>query len=458
MGNVAEKIQQNKTLAVLRAFTEHNAYPVIIGALALICYFLALPLLAVAVFATLFSFTFFFSKDTRSALAPVLLVVFTLCYKHEPNAYKTVSAFVVYGIFGPIFLASILFHFIVYPVPKQKHRLLIGFVLFSIGMFIGGVGCEYYRAFNFVNALSVSAVMLCCYGLFSYTECNRKDNMLYLARICAVAICVIATELLHCYVKNYHFGTGLDAIWKDKIVLGWGMSNFIGEMLAMLMPAVFYLIYKEKHGYLYYLVAVIGLVAIYFTLSRNATLFGGGAFCIGLLLNAILKRNWLNWSILVGIVVCGVVGVCVLNYYGNTFTELGLTDNGRFDLWGEYMKLFKESPILGVGVTAYRDTHPGMQLNAHNTVIHMLSGSGIVGLICYLIHRAQTLWILLKKPRADRLFIGACIVVGVGVSLLSPIFFRLYFLVYYTVFLTMIEKSLESELPTETKPQGEETE
>ena len=343
-------------------------------------------------------------------------------------------------------------------MPKQKHRLLIGFALFSVGMFIGGVFSEHYRAFNFVNALSVSAVLFCGYLLFSFTMFDRKDNLLYVARIAAVAVCVIAVELLQFYVREYHFGTTLNGGWKSQIVLGWGISNFVGEMIAMLLPAVFYLVYKEKYGYFYYLVAIVGLVAIYFTLSRNAMLFGGLSFVAGMIVSAVLKRHWLNWILLGGIVLAGGVAVWLIYHYENVFTMLGLKDNGRFALWRRYIDLFKESPIFGVGVVAYRNLYPGANLNAHNTLLHMLSGSGIIGLILYLAHRLQTVLLFLKKPNLDRLFVGSCVVVGVGMSLLSPLFFRLYFLVYYSVFLMLLEKSVEADKPSEKLLKDEQTE
>lgn len=458
MQNVAEKIYQNRICAFLRALTEHDAYPAVIGAFALCCYLLGLPLLAISVFATLFTFTFFCSKDTRPAMTLVLLVFLTLCYKQKVDAYKTVAAFVIYGVFGALVLASIVFHLIVYPTPKQNHRLLIGFALFSVGMLIGGVFSDHYRAFNFVNALSVSAVLFGGYLLFSFTMFDRKDNLLYVARIAAVAVCVIAVELLQFYVREYHFGTTLNGTWKSQIILGWGISNFVGEMIAMLLPAVFYLIYKEKYGYFYYLVAIVGLVAIYFTLSRNAMLFGGLSFVVGMTASAVLKRHWLNWILLGGIVLAGGVAVWLIYHYENVFTMLGLKDNGRFALWRRYIDLFKESPIFGVGVVAYRNLYPGANLNAHNTLLHMLSGSGIIGLALYLAHRLQTVLLFLKKPNLDRLFVGSCVVVGVGMSLLSPLFFRLYFLVYYSVFLMLLEKSVEADKTSETLSKDEQTE
>ena len=83
--------------------------------------------------------------------------------------------------------------------------------------------------------------------------------------------------------------------------------------------------------------------------------------------------------------------------------------------------------------------------SAHNTFIQMLSGTGIVGLTAYVIHRGHTVWLLFKKPCLDRFFMSACLLSGLAVSLVGPLFFRVYFLIYYAVFLMALEKSLETD-------------
>lgn len=445
-----EKIRNNKTIATVCAFLDGPFFPVVLGATALLFYILALPIVGLVAFGLVFAFVFFFCDDTRPALAVALLAFLTLRYKYDVGAYLSTSAIVCYCVFGPVVLASIVVRFIAYERPKHKHRLLLGLVLMCIALFFGGAFSDYYRIHNIYNALALTGGFCGVYVLFSYTLKHREDNLLYIARICTVALCVIALQMLDFYIREYKMGTPLDGVWKGKIMLGWGISNLIGEMSAMLFPAVFYLIYKENRGYLYYLAVVVGYVAVYFTLGRNALLCSSFVVLIGIVVNCFVGKNRkANACIALTILVVGLMVVLSLKEAGKLkflltfFSETKLDDRGRFKIWKEYIELFKEEPLLGVGFTAHRILYPGQPLNAHNTLIQMLSSTGIVGLALYLIHRFQTVVLFVKKPSFDRLFVGSCLITGVIASLLDPLFFRTYFTIYYVALLLVIEKSSE---------------
>ena len=75
----------------------------------------------------------------------------------------------------------------------------------------------------------------------------------------------------------------------------------------------------------------------------------------------------------------------------------------------------------------------------------MLSGTGIVGTVLYCAHRVHTLWLALRKPTLERLFMSACILTALVMGLVSSMFFLFYFLFYYAVILTLLEKSVEAE-------------
>jgi O-antigen ligase len=89
------------------------------------------------------------------------------------------------------------------------------------------------------------------------------------------------------------------------------------------------------------------------------------------------------------------------------------------------------------------------EINTHNTVLQMLSNFGLIGFTLYGFHRFQTVAMIMKKANRDSIFMGSCIVVGLAMSLLSPLFFRMYFAIYYSIFLMIIEKATNAELEKE---------
>jgi O-antigen ligase len=270
---------------------------------------------------------------------------------------------------------------------------------------------------------------------------------------------IIIVQLMKIYLKNYTWGMPLDNLWKYKIVLGWGISNTIGEFIVVFMPAVFYLIHKEKRGYLYYILLAVAYIAVLLTLSRNALLFGTLTIGVGILANCFIGRHKKTHRyVVLSVMLIAVLMLCVLLFIGKFkglftfFIENGFSDRGRFKMWRDYVAYFKKSPIVGAGFAEFRDLYYNKWVDtawqAHNTPIQVLGSTGLVGAIFYCIHRTQTAALLLRKPKSDRLFIGGCMAVLLLQSLLDPLFFRLYIAIFYSSLLWIIEQSYrEDKLP-----------
>ena len=445
----------NKIIAKLRSFFEGWYFPVSLGAVLFLCYALGLEMLPLILIAASFVFICLFSEDTRPGLAALLLGFLSLRYKYDLSAYVSVGAIVTYAVGGMLVAAAVVYRLLITERITHKRTLWISLSLLGVGFLLGGVGSKHYELHSFLVAISNTALLIVIYLFFSFTMKPRKDNLVYLARVCAVAICVIALQVAELYLRSFTLDMRLDGEWKEYgLIVGWGISNLIGEMLVTLLPAVFYLIYKEKRGYWYYLVVAIACVATYFTLARGALLCEFFVVLAGVIVNCIFGKNkWLNVA-MASVLFLGLVGaLAYLQISGKGraiftfFVEAGFSDRGRFELWEACVELWKTSPVFGVSFSAYR--HLELQketlYSAHNTFIQMLSGTGIVGLTAYVIHRGHTVWLLFKKPCLDRFFMSACLVSALAVSLVGPLFFRVYFLIYYAVFLMALEKSLEAD-------------
>lgn len=451
-----DKIYNHKIIAAVRDFTEKPVFPVLVGAAAFLCYCLCLPITAILLLGLPVIFTFFFNRDTRPALGVVLLAVLTLRYMTMLSSYLSAYAIAVYALIGSGVIAGLVCRFIWYGKISGSNKIWQGLALVSVAILVGGAFGGYWTTFNIASSLGIAAGTLSVTLIFGYTMKRREDNLVYLARILVIAAVTISLQLAEFYIKNYD-GQELNGVWKASIATGWGISNLVGEMIAFLMPAIFFLACREKHGYLYNFAAVVCFVAVYFTLGRNALIWASAVMLVGFTVNCFVGKNKLGnrifaaaFVIVLGAAVAVLVKSGVMERLATFFTTSGFNDRGRFAIWREWLTYFKENPLLGKGVAAYRTLHPGEPMNAHNTLIQMLGGCGLMGTVLYLYHRMQTVQLLTKKPTLDRIYFGSTFVVGVGLSLIDPLFFQVYFAFFYAAVLLVLEKDADETTETET--------
>lgn len=453
-----KKAYENKWIAAVRAFVDGPFFPILLGAFTLITYLCSLPIFCIGALFIMVAFVLLFCEDTRSMIGIVLLLFISTTYRYDVKEYTSVKALITYFITGAPAVFGMVMRFIAFPVQKSKRKLLIGFIGMSVGFIVGGIFCNYNWTGHLIKTIGLIVAFLGTYLFFSLTMRHREDNLLYVARICAIALCCIAVQLIQIYIKHYEKGMLLDGNWKELIFFGWGISNTAGELAAMFLPAVLYLIYKEKYGYVYYSLLLVGLAVIIFTLCRAALLFGVGILLVGLPLCCFIGENRkINRYFSVGLLAMLIGGIVLIltseefDRFFEFFTENKLNDRGRFKLWKQYMGFFKEEPIFGVGFLAHKVIYPSTDVawQAHNTLIQVLACTGVFGFSLYMFHRLQTVLLFLKKPKWGRLLLGGCVVVGLLESLLDPLFFRMYFGVYYSVILLVCELSLEADINKE---------
>ena len=129
------------------------------------------------------------------------------------------------------------------------------------------------------------------------------------------------------------------------------------------------------------------------------------------------------------------------------FEEAGA---GRLEIYQNGWQLFQEHPVFGTGFyscSAYKwgtaDSFiPGRW---HNTIIQILASCGTVGIIAYLVHRAQTLWLLFRRLNFEKLMIALSVAALLLTSLLDCHFFNLGPGLLYSVLLCFAEKRCNGE-------------
>ncbi len=445
--------QRHRMIEGVRAFFEGRFFPIAYGGLALLFYVLKLPIVGLAVALLCAACVLYFAEDTRPIVPIVFLTVVTLQYKKNLHAYLSVGAICVYCVLVPLVIFTLVYRLHCHRVAWKSRSGLLSVAFLSAAFLLGGVFSKYYNLKNFGYTIALASIAFGTYAFFAFTLKKREDNFLYLARVCAVAVCIVSLEVFEFYLRNYTFGIPMNDAWKRKIILGWSISNMVAEMMVFLLPAVFYLIYKEKHGCWYWLIVIVSFGAVYLTLSRNALLWGVICVATAGIVNCFVGNNKIVNRIIVAIGIVGIiVGLMILLQWKGFsmitafFSEVKFTDNGRYAVWSKHAQFFRQSPINGIGFFAYRSEIPnGHATFAHNSLLQMAASTGLIGVGLYLLHRLQTIYVVLKKPKAERLFFGGCIALGVCISLLSPIFFLPYFTVYYVVILLFLEKSSEED-------------
>ena len=80
---------------------------------------------------------------------------------------------------------------------------------------------------------------------------------------------------------------------------------------------------------------------------------------------------------------------------------------------------------------------------AHNTVLQLLSATGIVGLLSYLYYRFESIKPLLRRPSLKKTLLAMSIGVFLLSSLLDNFVFNIYPTFFYTVTLVLIHKDEE---------------
>ncbi len=467
---MTEKITTNKTINKINAFVESYYFPFAVALLVFLSHVFALDGIGFMMLALAVAYVNLCCQSTRP-LIPVALMAATAA--SAGGEYRTgMGGFVVISI---VISAIVVIGSIITRLTVQKkwrqiiklRSLTIGFVALSVAFLLSGVFSAYLTADSLIISITMIATGLVMYSYLSVTIEKKDDNLLYFARCATITIVQIVMQLGVHYLLNYEYGAPLDDRWKGGIVLGWGISNPIGEYIALLFPMIMYLMYKEKHGWIYFFVAILALAGVYFTLSRCAILISLPVFGIGVIYNCIKSQNKKLFIIMTSALAVVAVLVFALAFtveqmqnFIAFFAQAKLSDRGRFDLWEKFLSFFAHGPVFGTGFSAYQIVSGKASIFdclAHNTVVQIISSMGVFGALCYAFHRFETIKLFAKSENKSNFMYALCIVCYIVMGMLDPVTFYANFAVVYTIMLTLAEKTDEkNDIDGKTEPNNEE--
>lgn len=334
--------------------------------------------------------------------------------------------------------------------------LLIPLLVLSCAFLLSGVFSGKWTAANLGFAAANIAVYLFAF-LFIYHGLSEEESADELAGYVAyVTLCIaflISGELITLFLtSDAVFADG--SIVKTEVSLGWGIWNLVAVSLAILIPVLFYGVQNNRYPWLYFFAATVAFVMSVLTMSRNALIFSTLAYAACVLILCFVGKYKKVFRIITAVGVLGVVALTVVFFdkiqllLGDYF-ERGFSDNGRYNLWRAAFDNFLSAPVFGVGFHGF-DVETAvfgfLPKQAHNTVIQLLSATGVVGLLSYGYYRIMSAIPFLKRPSLMKSLFGISILVLLGESLLDNFIFNFYPMLYYAVILaTVFKKSREEQ-------------
>lgn len=315
---------------------------------------------------------------------------------------------------------------------------------FSSGWKIGGVGMAAAHV-----AVYLFAFLFIYYGLEGESTWEMARYFAYITMLIAL---VISGELIHLFVTSDSiFADG--SIVKTSVALGWGIWNLVAVSLAVLIPVLFFGVMNNRYPWLYFAVATLAFVMSVLTMSRNALVFSTLAYVACVLICCFVGKYKKIFRIITvaGILLVAAFTVILWDKLQGLladYFERGFSDNGRFALWRQAFDNFLSAPVFGRGFCGFDvDTavFGPLPKQAHNTVIQLLSATGIVGLLAYVYYRAKTLKPFFKRPTLMKSFLGISILVLLAESLLDNFVFNVYPVLYYSVTLAIVYRAFEEE-------------
>ena len=421
----------------------------------------SLELAVYTVFALLFAYVCTFGADLLPLIPVIICCYISPSVANNPGRSDQSVFAGGSGIYIGC-LATIIFLSVAYRVIRdrktffrRKYRFLGGLALLSAAYLISGIGSTGYTenaAKSFFFALLQSAALIIPYfviaGGIDWTNA-RKDYLAWTG-FCVGGVLVL--EILWIYCSSPVIIDGV--IDRNEIYTGWGMYNNIGSLLAMMIPFPFYLATKYHKGWIGTVIGSLFLVGVLLTCSRASILCGSGVYfaCVILMLYYANNRR----SNTLALITFGGIVSFVLLVFNEPLLQLfsslldkGLDPSSRDMIYAKGLKLFSKYPVFGGSFFSTEYTAWGWSTAEgftsifpprwHNTFVQLLASCGIVGLGAYLVHRVQTVILLLRKQNKERNFIACSILVLLACSLFDCHFFNIGPVLFYAMALGFAE-------------------
>lgn len=472
-------------------------YPIFTFALILFGYLSGFEVYTILINCIVTAFAILKTDNVKPLLFFMLTFMYQLNPRHLPmkphNSDYYYTGFVPYILIAAaviIVVSVIVFvfksHLLSY-VSWGSVPMLIPLAAFSLAMLLNGAFVEGDELMNFIwgfgQVLVYFIIYIICY--LGLRREKRYELLDYLQVIVILMSWILIIQVVHCLGVAMAEGTLFTKdgeIERRAVSLGFGNCNIVGVHTAMLIPANLVGLVSGKRPYTSLVTAVLIYLCALSTTSRNAMLFGSiffVAFILVALINRLRGRGFkieINRKslIIAGSTVTALLLVflifreqifSVVDVVSAYYEKMGMSDNGRYDLWRKAYEYFLESPVFGKGFYTLNLSTPNSfailleKFNielvpdfAHNTVFELLGATGMVGFITYSVYRISSLVVAFRHSSLDRLlWVVAALYVAVA-SIVDNFVFQIFSPVLYTVIMAVMANVYDSEMQWFRKP------
>lgn len=475
-----EKVENSKVTLFLQRALSSYYFPLVTAVVAIIGYYSGVELLTVWFLAICGTAVLICCKDVSPIICIFLFINVLISLQHCPLDPVNSQYLSTPAVGGQIIAAicliclAIVYRFVLSLVRRQFKitPTFWGLLAFSLALTFGGIFYSHYTLMSLIFGFGLGAIFLCVY-VFMCANLKMDDAAFKrIAFYFLIWFAVVTLEL----VVAYFITDGLivnGKVERGKLMFGWGTYNNMGVFLTLTIPAWFYFARKyDKFGIAFLIGGLFNLGMCFLSMARQAMLMGTIIFvigCVWLLIRDRGKKRIINACAMGGLLLVIIIAAAVMHdKVGHFFSSLlaGLkTGNGRTRLWAQGMDNFLNHPLLGIGFydPLALEVYPGGSLPqvgyyagdslstsdpymCHNTIFQILSASGLVGLVAYVVHRMHTVFSYVSNPTDERTFIALTVAGLLLLSLLGNHIFSVLPTLIYSALIAMLTNTEKNDI------------
>lgn len=439
------------------AFFNGRLYPVLVVTLALIGHITGLEVFTAAVILLSASVAFLLLPTSKPFIVVASSFIFQVSLEHAPGVptmsdyYFTSWRLVAVIAVLALFIISLLVFFVRQRlwqrVDTKKTPIYVLAALFVAFALNGAFSPEWTPdtlVFGVIMGITYTLTFL-LFFLGMKGE-NREELIDYFAFVSACVSVLLMAEVGWLFLTGD--GVIVDGeIAKESMLFGWGVWNSMGAALVMLIPTLFVGVYRSKRWYIYLALATLDLLCVFLTQSRGALLFGALVYVLAIIILALFGNKKNVFRITLGVIFASGVAVTVLLWDRiPSLVDAFLYDNGRFALWQVGLESFLSSPIFGTGFLGFKFPDDPiyfegvgfMPAMAHNTIVELLSATGVVGALAYAVYRVFTVRAAIRTCSVEGWLIFLSALSVALMSLLDNFLFQFWPMLYYSVAMAVV--------------------
>ena len=485
---VFDKIREkNKIISALVKFQNSSFYPILFAIICIISgtHSKAVYLPCIWFLSAVVIFSLLFSEDLKVFIVPALLLYYAIGFDNDPSTFlqsienslhfdkSSLPQFITCAV---LIIMTLIFRMICggyfKKIFKKRGVCLWGILAIDGALLLNGAFSPYWTPKNLIYGFMMGAAITLIYVILFAILSDSKDLLPYACKtlVCLslTAVAQIAIVLIRLYADGslkLNTEGSISMINRYVICLTWGVSTIIGAVIALAIPAAFYLAKNCRFPALSYSSAIVLLAALFVINTRSALLFGGITFIIGSIICCFKNKNKIiNRVLTISFFSIGICGGAILliiaknptelikNIFEVTRLDFLLDDESTFtgifglraELWKKGLNAFKEAPLFGVGFSYAQTAINASTYNVyahmyHNIVVEFLGSMGIVGMAAFVFHLGTLIELGLKKFSWDKIIILLVPFLVLAMSLLDNFFFQPNFGIVYAVFLALAE-------------------